>query len=491
MLEDEQSGGIRLLNCAHGYFLESNERDDAVHAKKYTTVLSSAHKILRFLTEESLWMIKESCNGSNSFSFCGVRSGRYLTCSDNGDLTALISEDDENSNRKNSSNQTNVTTWNVEYLTGELCFISSPSCKNRKLSCHPLDGKLKMSHNWQGWEVWRFIEAGDGHVRIMSWHDNHILCSDQDGKVWTTNNLQGDWEKWEVDLGPDGANGVCIKSVSHGRYLQLGAGNRLITCDNVNASTSIWHLTAVNQQNFYVNSLAHDKRVSCGRHRIFSAGTRWGWEVWNVKFCEKGYVCLHSEAHGKYLSSDQNGNLYQTSDVDEKNTQWELRMSAMNSILLKSKTSGYFLSCDGDNFSTRSISIPGNNEVFCLEAALPSTKTGSQLRNTTGTFGLAIFIVTPVMVTIGVTGLGVLGSLGMLEASGALGVLASLSSSAMASGCYFSFLARSIFFSSIAIATALTKFDLDSEDHSCRDSTAGKVDAQIDVNRPFCDWQSW
>ena len=53
--------------------------------------------------------------------------------------------------------------------------------------CDPCSGKLTMTKNWK--EVSRFVEAGGGHVRIMSWHDNHFLCSKENGEVLTTGNI--------------------------------------------------------------------------------------------------------------------------------------------------------------------------------------------------------------------------------------------------------------------------------------------------------------
>jgi hypothetical protein len=69
--------------------------------------------------------------------------------------------------------------------TGELCFLSNPSF-DKRLRCDVF-GKLNMDSNWKGWEVFRFIEAGDGRLVIISWiHYSKVLSCDAKGDVLTT-----------------------------------------------------------------------------------------------------------------------------------------------------------------------------------------------------------------------------------------------------------------------------------------------------------------
>ena len=126
--------------------------------------------------------------------------------------------------------------WEMEFTSGELCFISNPAIDQR-LRCDFL-GKLTLSEQWKGWEVFRFIEAssmsiqasGDerkaghdkdknGELIISSWtHHKKVLASDPDGNVFSTENRLGHWERWRVLKPPDGG-GVWIQSVAHGRIL--------------------------------------------------------------------------------------------------------------------------------------------------------------------------------------------------------------------------------------------------------------------------------
>ena len=48
------------------------------------------------------------------------------------------------------------SSWKIQLLTGELCFLSNPSF-DKRLRCD-IFGNLNMDSNWKGWEVFRFIE---------------------------------------------------------------------------------------------------------------------------------------------------------------------------------------------------------------------------------------------------------------------------------------------------------------------------------------------
>lgn len=145
--------------------------------------------------------------------------------------------------------------WEMECVTGELCFLSNPALDAR-IRCD-MAGMLTLSPNWKGWEVVRITEAeaphsgneGDkGYVRISSWmHSQWFLCSDAEGTVsacsvaeslLTPNELKkGDEElkdsnyrcsKWAIEKYPNDENnkheGLIIRSVTHGRLLSIQDG---------------------------------------------------------------------------------------------------------------------------------------------------------------------------------------------------------------------------------------------------------------------------
>jgi hypothetical protein len=73
--------------------------------------------------------------------------------------------------------------WQVEFVSGELCFLSS--CNNQHQVRCDLVGKLSLTEEKKGWEVWRFVETGSGKVRIVSWMHPFCIVSNQDGQVTT------------------------------------------------------------------------------------------------------------------------------------------------------------------------------------------------------------------------------------------------------------------------------------------------------------------
>ena len=106
-----------------------------------------------------------------------------------------------------------------------------------------------MDGKWKGWEVWRFIKDDSGDFIITSWtHDQKVLCSDGDGRVYTTENKEGSWEKWRISLN---GHGVRIQSVEHGRSLAF-SGQDLYTMDK-DEDTS-WHLQPAHRNQFFLSS---------------------------------------------------------------------------------------------------------------------------------------------------------------------------------------------------------------------------------------------
>jgi hypothetical protein len=162
-------------------------------------------------------------------------------------------DDDDDDDDHDHDHDDAAIWWEMEFTSGELCFISNPTI-NQRLRCNVI-GNLSLSQQWKGWEVFRFIEASSssfmmetttaggasnttttadsinnnnndnngGDLIISSWtHHTKVLASDPDGNVFTTENRLGHWERWRVLKVPDGG-GVWIQSVAHGRVLAVQA----------------------------------------------------------------------------------------------------------------------------------------------------------------------------------------------------------------------------------------------------------------------------
>jgi hypothetical protein len=135
--------------------------------------------------------------------------------------------------------------WTVECVTGELCFMSNPKLKTQ-VRCD-MAGLLTLDSNMKGWEVFRFMEAGHGYVKISSWmHSQWLLCSTQDGTVTTCSHAESfkDFRqedettspakeyrcsKWAIEKGGPEGEGVIIRSKTHGRLLSIRENGELRT----------------------------------------------------------------------------------------------------------------------------------------------------------------------------------------------------------------------------------------------------------------------
>merc|ERR1712032_1574910 len=125
--------------------------------------------------------------------------------------------------------------------------ISNPLL-NMRIRCD-LAGITSLSDNWKGWEVFRFMEADHGYIKISSWmHSQWLLCSDCTGKVTTCshsdsliieNNINNNTlcSKWAIEKyihntnnddddnnNKDHKMGVIIRSKMHGRLLSVKDG---------------------------------------------------------------------------------------------------------------------------------------------------------------------------------------------------------------------------------------------------------------------------
>lgn len=408
---ETSDGMVRLKSCAHGKYL-------LLDSCGYTSTCDNAFE------EQCLLKFEKVSAGLSSYTITSHNAyDKYLCCRRNGDVSGLKDADMCPSDQKE---------WDIEILSGELCFISSPT-QDKRLSCHPWNGKLSLSSNWKGWEVWRFIEAGDGHVRISNWtHTNNFLCSDSNGNVWTTDFHRGDWQLWDVERTPNGSDGVVLKSVSHGRFLKAGSEDSPIgTSDIFNGDCNTWQTDAGNSHEFYLTSVHCDKRIGSSTDIVYGTQNRKGWEVWVMEKESNGLISLRSKDHGKRLGSDSKGNVYVTDEANESEF-WKLEMLCEDGICIKSAKHDRFLSCSENDCISAIESAHNPSVTWFLEPCLPATITGNKMRNLAigGSIAIASMVATPFAVMGIVAGLG-FGTGGI--AAGSAGA-AMMSAEAVASG---------------------------------------------------------
>ena len=145
------------------------------------------------------------------------------------------------------------TLWTIECVTGELCFMSNP-CLDLRIRCD-MTGILATTPSMKGWELFRFMEAGNGYVKISSWmHSQWLLYSTKDGSVGTCSHAESflDYRKenlddnkdtqeeenilgseyrcckWAIEKSPD-EDGVVIRSKTFGRLLSIRNNRELRT----------------------------------------------------------------------------------------------------------------------------------------------------------------------------------------------------------------------------------------------------------------------
>lgn len=232
--------------------------------------------------------------------------------------------------------------FEMEFTSGELCFISNP-VMHSQIRCNPI-GKLSLTQNFACQEVWRFIEVGNGHVVIATWShaQTFYLSSDADGNVFTTRNRLGHHERWNFERTENGAR---IVSVAHkGRYLSIGRGDgegfRTTTQPNDYAK---WHMEAAHSKTYHLNSIFATARgeacfISSDRKGKPSLTKKKGdWEQWKLERYDDDYITLYSTKHDHYLGSNSSGEVFTTKTVGEWSL-WSMEQSRFRGVNLLSKS---------------------------------------------------------------------------------------------------------------------------------------------------------
>lgn len=368
--------------------------------------------------------------------------------------------------------------WELEFTSGELCFISNP-VMHTQLRCNVF-GQLSLSSVFQGWEVFRFIEVGFGYVAISSWtHSHKFLSSDPDGRVFTSENRLGHWEKWRLEKTE---NGVYIMSVAHpGRYLTIGReGEDMIQTTIQPTDFAKWHLDAAHSNLYYLGTKGKSDnklQVSSNKHGPFLSKHRRDWEEWKMDRTPSGDVTLWSKAHEKYLGCNSNGELHTTSTKGDWSL-WELEESPYGGVFLKSKAHQRTLSVANDNLYTTQDSFT-EAETFQLEPKLPITISGPRLAalGAAGAVGIALTVAMPYAV------------LGAMEAAGwaatELSILAGFSAEAVAGMGGGALLGVGV----LGTTAAVVKDEIDGRKLNA--STEVKGDYLIGVHRPISAWRNW
>lgn len=407
--------------------------------------------------------------------------------------------------------------WDVELVTGELCFITSPLTL-KQIRCDMM-GKLSGTADRRGWEVWRFIESGEGKVRICSWmHSQHFLCCDGEGRVRTCS-AGGDeigegWDKWTVERAPTElpVEGVFIKSQG-GRLLcfdedkeegEMGAdggglrlpaglvglrignvgvvreGGRLYTVDEFRGeTTAIWQLDAAHSQKYSIASVHHDKNL-IGPFPYLTDKAKQA-DQWTLELVdEEGTVKMYLPSQERYLESSPEGEISKTSSVEHSQL-WRMSASSQGGYTFTSIPFGRLLSFSDNGApnpelcTVRSVSDIELRAVWRLDPILPRAISSGKIK----TFAIGTSIAVGTTIAMPFAMAGVAGLIGT-----EMTVLANMVTVGLTS-------AEAIASVGAIGATAAIVFRESSDTLGIESEEADEIEEKPYTKRPLCAWRSW
>jgi hypothetical protein len=392
--DDDDGETVLIKSVKHGFYLACNQHTKTIVTSEtmdlamHWSILASSNKEGDDEASNSVQFVSSSTDPEYKDSY------KYkLGHTEDGMLTAHP--------------DAMLSSWKIQLLTGELCFLSNPFF-DKRLRCDVF-GKLNMDSNWKGWEVFRFIEDGDGRLVITSWtHDSKFLSCDAKGDViMKEQNKRDDCDKWTVQKAKH-SSGVLLESVTFpGRFLCFD-GDSLCIVENMEHIGVTWDLQAANRNLFYISNPFHDRLVSSRENgdlfTVTHKHNRIFWEQWKVERADEGGFTIFSDYHAKYLTTASDGSLM-TVDHPEK---WSIGESPHGGIFITSPASERQISCDRDGNLSTTQDICEKSESWFLEPCMPSSKSKGQLTvlGATCAAALALSVAAPFVVMGGVAGLG-------------------------------------------------------------------------------------
>jgi len=386
MILSSDNESIFFQSMIHGHYLTSNA-DGKLEA---TSDLSQ---------EGAKWSIKRSPFDAH-YTIRSSAYGKDLFCDKSGIICSSFDR-----------NNSNWSKWDIELETGELCFITSLKY-DKSLRCEP-SGKTSLTESSRGWEVWRFIEAGEGYVLISSWtHDSNFLCSDAKGKVYTTKDRQERYALWSVESSPD-SRGVILRSREHKKLL-FTDGKILYTTNNeINGieTGGLWCTECACSQTYFISATYYDEQISSKPNKAFTTKNRKKWEKWKIeKSNEYGSFTIYSIAHGKFLGSHKNEKITMNMHIG-KDELWQIEVSPHGGYFLISREHNKVLTCSSDGELSTIVGHRGGWETWSLDPCLPRSMTGEHM-NIYTTLGVSSAIGLGLTVGMPFITMGVVGALG-------------------------------------------------------------------------------
>ena len=255
--------------------------------------------------------------------------------------------------------------WEVEFVSGKFCFVSSYDQK--QLRCD-LIGKLTLTEDKRGWEVWRFIETGGGKVRIVSWMHPFCIICDHEGKVSTAavGKAQKGQDEWTVVKARSGHNGVVLTSVvCPQRILCHDKEESLSTTDVLENENGIWQLDAAHSQTYSLTSIHHGRSI--GPYPLVSDNIKESDSfVVQQLIGDAGRVRLFHKSRGEYIVTSGEGKVTcsdKTPDDNDKSALWKMQATPFGGYTFTSESDNTFLAISSDENDPRLCTVSNNTDV--------------------------------------------------------------------------------------------------------------------------------
>ena len=265
------------------------------------------------------WRLIPRPGGGHALESAG-RPKKFLACVPSGDAASRFSY----TVGLASDGDGGDCAWSVRFVSGELCFLSSPDegggdatsspGKGRRVRCDLL-GRLTLTPDRRGWEVFRLVESGGGRVRIVSWMHPFCVACDGEGAVRSVgaDGTDGDGPEpdvcaeWTVERASGGRTGVVIRSAGRGRRVLRRDGGGLSTEDWPGSDGCVWTLDAAHSQTYTLTSAGDGRTVGPFPYVTSNVGQSDAIVLQRVD--RGGTVRMYHRGKGRYLRATAGGDV--------------------------------------------------------------------------------------------------------------------------------------------------------------------------------------
>ena len=324
---DESAQWLLMRSPHGGHFLVSkqNEKNLAVAAVPSASAEAAAAPTA-----------PASAKDRFSSSFSTLRTSMMSASAKSMSTSSLLPSSSNATQIRLQDQNDKAESWNVELVTGELCFMSAPSIQ-KQLRCDMM-GRLTLTSTAKGWEVFRFIECGGGKLRICSWmHSQHFLCCNpEDGSVMTCSashivdeGPEIGMDEWYVEKAPGqyASEGVVIRSASSKRLgdFLCHTEEGVFISVHFDEKASLWHLNAGHLQKYSLASL-YEMPKTLGPFPYVTDNKKQLDEVVVEQLDAEGLVRLYHIKEEKFIGTEGSGDVSLATDAGNSEL-WKMDMS--------------------------------------------------------------------------------------------------------------------------------------------------------------------